>query len=231
MNTGSDNLCVNKTIHTIIYFYAVCPTTVLWLLYENWNLKSKISFQIFVLVILFGLFNGLVFLPVLLGLMGPVASPGGVCHAEDEAANGDIHVSKSKKDLVETAEDGLELKSLVVWRTFFGKRSSLIVANETIKFLTSLLHNQSLSLTLNMTRVVEHLFRQFFRKNYRLVLILFMVKRTVNVQCLFNSNSSLITSKDTYITFMLMIVYVHPTLMKLFIYFALWNCKRLSDWR
>ena len=80
-----------------------------------WNLKSKISFQIFVLVILFGLFNGLVFLPVLLGLMGPVASPSGGCHTEDEAANGDILVNKSKKDLAET-EDGLELKSLVVWK-------------------------------------------------------------------------------------------------------------------
>jgi len=77
-------------------------------------LKTKISFQIFVLVILFGLFNGLVFLPVLLGIMGPVASSGGGCNAEDDAANGGILVDKSKKDL--ETEDGLEMKSLVVWK-------------------------------------------------------------------------------------------------------------------
>ncbi len=79
------------------------------------NLILNLIFQIFVLVILFGLFNGLVFLPVLLGLMGPVASPGGGCQAEDEAANGEIN--KSKKDL--ETEDGLEMKSLVVWMNIF----------------------------------------------------------------------------------------------------------------
>jgi hypothetical protein len=42
--------------------------------------------------------------------MGPIASPGGGCQAEDEATNGEIN--KSKKDL--ETEDGLEMKSLVV---------------------------------------------------------------------------------------------------------------------
>ncbi len=92
----------------------------LWSLYNlhqklNFKLNIKFLFQIFVLVILFGLFNGLVFLPVLLGLMGPVASPGGGCQAEDEVANGEIN--KSKKDL--ETEDGLEMKSLVVWMNIF----------------------------------------------------------------------------------------------------------------
>ena len=71
--------------------------------------------QIFVLVISFGLFNGLVFLPVLLGLVGPAAShPDEVPEPE---TNGAVKEDKlrPKKAAVggEEVAEAIELKSLV----------------------------------------------------------------------------------------------------------------------
>ena len=80
---------------------------------------QKINFpQIFVLVILFGLFNGLVFLPVLLGLLGPMKN---VEHRQSPEQNengiGIIKLSPKKK-IEETEGDNLEMKSLVVWKHY-----------------------------------------------------------------------------------------------------------------
>ncbi len=64
------------------------------------------------LVILFGLFNGLVFLPVILGLLGPMKN---VQHPQESSEpNGIIRKEKSKKKSEEIEGEALEMKSLVV---------------------------------------------------------------------------------------------------------------------
>lgn len=69
-------------------------------------------FQIFVLVILFGLFNGLVFLPVVLGIIGPKSSENEVV-AEEEALT---KVNDDKSEVKASNGQGadFELKSLVI---------------------------------------------------------------------------------------------------------------------
>ncbi len=65
------------------------------------------------LVILFGLFNGLVFLPVILGIIGPKSSENGTMEEEEMMTK----VNKEKSE-VKAASNGqgadFELKSLVV---------------------------------------------------------------------------------------------------------------------
>ena len=66
------------------------------------------------LVILFGLFNGLVFLPVLLGLLGPMKNiEEDLPHRESPEQNGIIKDNQKMKS-EETDGEALEMKSLVV---------------------------------------------------------------------------------------------------------------------
>jgi hypothetical protein len=69
--------------------------------------KSSHWSQIFVLVIVFGLFNGLVFLPVLLGLFGPRQ------HNHEPLPDAKA-VTKDKKLSGEIGAEAVEMKSLVV---------------------------------------------------------------------------------------------------------------------